>query len=104
LLAQDCFATAYQSFDLCALWFEHVGAPAGYKPFVVIGRDEAGNPLFVWPLVRKSVGGCQVASFFCGRHANDGTVLWRHDVAAGATQRDLQTAPTFAGQKLQPVA
>jgi CelD/BcsL family acetyltransferase involved in cellulose biosynthesis len=91
LLAQDCFATAYQNFDLCALWFAHVGAPAGYTPFVVIGRDEAGNPLFVWPLVRKSVGGCQVASIFCGRHANDGAVLWRRDVAASATQRDLQT-------------
>jgi CelD/BcsL family acetyltransferase involved in cellulose biosynthesis len=89
LLAQDCFATAYQNFDLCALWFEHVGAPAGYKPFVVIGRNEASNPLFVWPLVQKSVGGCKVASFFCGRHANDGTTLWRSDLAASVTLPDL---------------
>lgn len=90
LLAQDCFATAYQDFDLCALWFEHVGAPAGFRPFVVIGRDAVGSPLFVWPLVRKSVGGCQVASFFCGRHANSGTTLWRNDIVANVTLSDLQ--------------
>jgi CelD/BcsL family acetyltransferase involved in cellulose biosynthesis len=90
LLRQDCFATAYQNFDLCALWFRHVGAPAGYKPFVVIGRDAAANPVFVWPLVRKTVGGCEVASFFCGRHANFGTILWRSDIAKGITQPDLQ--------------
>jgi CelD/BcsL family acetyltransferase involved in cellulose biosynthesis len=90
LLAQDCFATAYQDFDLCALWFKHVGAPAGYSPFVVIGRDDAGNPLFVWPLVTKAAGGCRVASFFCGRHANDGTTLWRKDAAASVTLPGLQ--------------
>ena len=90
LLRQDCFATAYQDFDLCALWFQHVGEPAGFKPFVVIGRDAAGSPLFVWPLVRRSVGGCQVASFFCGRHANFGTTLWRKDIAQSISQADLQ--------------
>jgi CelD/BcsL family acetyltransferase involved in cellulose biosynthesis len=90
LLKHDCFATAYQDFDLCALWFEHVGGPAGFEPFVVIGRDATGDPLFVWPLVRKSTGGCQVASFFCGRHANFGTTLWRADVAANITLSDLR--------------
>jgi CelD/BcsL family acetyltransferase involved in cellulose biosynthesis len=91
LLAQDCFATAYQTFDLCSLWFEHVGAPAGYHPFVVIGRDSTGSPLFVWPLVRKSTAGCQVASFFCGRHANDGATIWRKDAAASVTLNGLRT-------------
>ena len=68
----------------------HVGAPDGFEPFVVIGRDAVGSPVFVWPLVRKSVGGCQVASFFCGRHANSGTMLWRNDIAPHITQPDLQ--------------
>jgi CelD/BcsL family acetyltransferase involved in cellulose biosynthesis len=89
LLKQDCFATAYQDFDLCDLWFRHVGRPAGYEPFVVIGRDIAGSPAFVWPLVRKRVSGCMVASFFCGSHANFGTIIWRRDVAAGVTPTDL---------------
>ena len=57
---------------------------------MVIGRDPAGSPVFVWPLVRKTVGGCEVASFFCGRHANFGTILWRKDVALAITQPDLQ--------------
>ncbi|MFZ5693750.1 MAG: GNAT family N-acetyltransferase [Pseudomonadota bacterium] len=91
LLAQDCFATAFQDYDLCALWFENVGAPAGYRPFVVIGRDQAGNPLFVWPLVTHAVAGCRVASFFCGRHANDGATLWRRDAAASITLSGLHT-------------
>jgi CelD/BcsL family acetyltransferase involved in cellulose biosynthesis len=90
LLARDCFGTAYQDFDLCALWFQHVGKPAGYTPFVVIGRDGAGAPAFLWPLVRKQAGGCMVASFFCGRHANFGATLWRRDVAAGVTLADLR--------------
>jgi CelD/BcsL family acetyltransferase involved in cellulose biosynthesis len=90
LMRQDCFGTAYQDFDLCALWFQHVGAPAGFKPFIVIGRDAAGSPVFVWPLVRKTIAGCQVASFFCGRHANFGTTLWRKDIAAGIAQPNLQ--------------
>jgi CelD/BcsL family acetyltransferase involved in cellulose biosynthesis len=105
LLAQDCFATAYQDFDLCALWFRHVGAPAGFRPFVVVGRDAAGNPLFVWPLVRKSVGGCQVASFFCGRHANAGTTLWRNDIAANITLPDLQAIlQTIAARGIDALA
>ena len=90
ILNEDCFATAYQNFDLCALWYQHVGEPAGYEPCVVIGRDTSGRPAFVWPLVRKTVGGCQVASFFCGRHANFGTTLWRKDVAVTVTLPDLQ--------------
>lgn len=90
LLAHDCFGTAYQDFDLCALWFHHVGRPAGYAPIIVIGRDNTGAPAFVWPLVRKPVGGCKVASFFCGRHANFGATLWRKDVAADVTLVDLR--------------
>lgn len=91
LLEQDCFATAYQGFDLCALWFEHVGGPAGFEPFVVIGRDAGGRPVFVWPLVRKRTGPFMIASYFLGRHANAGTAIWRRDAAQGMTQPELDT-------------
>ncbi|MGE3989205.1 GNAT family N-acetyltransferase [Pseudorhodoplanes sp.] len=90
LLAQDGFGTAYQDFDLCALWFRHVGRPAGFEPFVVIGRNAVGDPLFLWPLVRRTVGGCRVASFFLGRHANSGSVLWRRDVAQAMSLPELE--------------
>jgi CelD/BcsL family acetyltransferase involved in cellulose biosynthesis len=89
LLEQDCFATAYQDFDLCALWLEHVGKRSGFEPIVLTGRDAAGQPLFVWPLVRKRSGPCMVASFFLGRHANAGTPIWRRDVAARLAPSDL---------------
>ena len=53
----------------------HVGAPAGGEPFIVIGATPPARRCFVWPLVRKSAGRCQVATYFCGRHANSGTTL-----------------------------
>ena len=102
LLRQDCFATAYQDFDLCALWFRHVGAPAGFEPFVAIGRDTAGQPLFVWPMVRRQAGGCQVAQFFCGRHANVATTNWRMDVAA--LEAAVAAGERFVGESVSPVA
>jgi CelD/BcsL family acetyltransferase involved in cellulose biosynthesis len=83
-------ATAYQNYDFCAFWFRHVGKPAGMRPFIVIGRDERGAPLFLWPLVRHRLGPCEVASFFCGRHATFGTTLWRSDIAASLTEPDLR--------------
>ncbi len=75
LSAPDNLVTAYQNFDFCALWLRHVGAAAGMQPFIVIGRDTTGAPLFLWPLVRTRIGPCQVATYFCGSHANFRTTL-----------------------------
>ena len=90
LSAQGNFATAYQSYDFCALWFRHIGEPAGMRPFVVIGRNDCGAPLFLWPLVRSKLGPCDVASYFCGSHATLRTTLWRGDIAASITEQDLR--------------
>jgi CelD/BcsL family acetyltransferase involved in cellulose biosynthesis len=89
LSGPDNLATAYQNYDFCALWFRHVGKPAGMRPFIVIGRDDRGNPLFLWPLVRRRLGSCEVATYFCGSHATFRTTLWRSDIAAHVTQQDL---------------
>lgn len=91
LAAPDNYATAYQSYDFCALWLRHVGGPAGMTPFIVIGRDDQGNPLFLWPLVRRKVGSLEVATFFCGGHANFQTTLWRSDMPGGITAADLRS-------------
>jgi CelD/BcsL family acetyltransferase involved in cellulose biosynthesis len=90
LFEQGGFATPYQHYDFCALWFEHVGAPAGNKPLIVIGYDAAGLPIYLWPLVTSKSGPCRIATFFCGRHANFGTNLWRSDVVQGVTAADLR--------------
>lgn len=90
LCAQGNFATAYQNYDFCALWLRHVGAPSGAKPFIVIGRDDDGSAVFLWPLVRRKLGPLQVATYFCDSHANFRTALWRGDIAASVTAADMR--------------
>jgi hypothetical protein len=40
-------ATAYQRFDLLSAWHRHVGASSGITPFIVVGFNRAGEPLFL---------------------------------------------------------
>jgi CelD/BcsL family acetyltransferase involved in cellulose biosynthesis len=91
LATPNNYATAYQDYDFCALWLRHVGGPAGMTPFIVIGRDDEGSPLFLWPLVRRKVGSLTVATYFCGDHANFRTTLWRRDMPGSITAQDLHS-------------
>jgi CelD/BcsL family acetyltransferase involved in cellulose biosynthesis len=75
-------ATPYQRFDFLSLWQQHVGAPAGVRPCIVVGFNALGTPLLLLPLGLRSVGGLRVAEFLGGKHANFNLGLWRRDVAA----------------------
>lgn len=75
-------ATPYQRFDFLKLWQQHVGAPAGVRPCIVIAFNALGAPLLLLPLGLRSVGGLRVAEFLGGKHANFNLGLWRRDVAA----------------------
>ena len=44
----DC--TVFQTFDWLAAWQRHIGARGGVAPAIVIGRDAAGEILFLLPL------------------------------------------------------
>src|ERR1700688_5075558 len=44
----DC--TVFQSFDWLATWQRHIGARDGTMPAIVVGRDGAGDMLFIFPL------------------------------------------------------
>ena len=90
LCGPDSLATAYQNYDFCALWFRHVGEPSGARPLIVVGRNDAGQPVFVWPLVRRVTTYGTVATFFCGNHANFHTTLWCANAAAGVRKQDLR--------------
>lgn len=81
-------ATPYQSYDFLKFWQRHVGAACGMTPFIVVGFNAAGVPLFLWPLGRRRLGGLRVVEFLGGKHANFNMALWRRDVAAtiGAAQ------------------
>jgi CelD/BcsL family acetyltransferase involved in cellulose biosynthesis len=43
----DC--TVFQSYDWHALWWKHIGAPAGSEPVIIIGREHE-RVLFILPL------------------------------------------------------
>ena len=82
LEADDAWATPYQRFDLLAAWQRHVGARNGIVPFIVIGFDAAGRPLFLLPLGRKRMGPLSVAGFLGSKHASFNIGLWARDLAA----------------------
>jgi CelD/BcsL family acetyltransferase involved in cellulose biosynthesis len=89
-LEPDAWATPYQRFDLLAAWQHHVGDPKGIVPFIVIGFDVAGRPLFLWPLGRKRIGPITVAGFLGSKHASFNIGLWRRDLAAAISASDIR--------------
>ena len=86
----DAWATPYQRFDLLAAWHRHVGVGKGIVPFIVIGFDGAGRPLFLWPFGRKQVGPFTVAGFLGSKHASFNIGLWRRDIAATIDEGDVR--------------
>jgi CelD/BcsL family acetyltransferase involved in cellulose biosynthesis len=46
--------TVFQTFDWLSTWQSHIGARAGVRPAIVVGRD-AGGILFVLPLSTRAV-------------------------------------------------
>jgi len=84
-------ATPYQRFDFIAPWLRHVGHRQGVRPFLVVGCDARGAPLFLLPLGRTRRGPLEVAGFLGGKHVNFNVALWRREVAAaldrGAMER-----------------
>ena len=86
----DAWATPYQRFDLLAAWQHHVGVRKGIVPFIVIGFDAAGQPLFLWPLGRKRVGPITLAGFLGSKHASYNIGLWRRDLAAAISASEIR--------------
>lgn len=83
-------STPYQRYEFLKLWQRHVGAAAGVTPFVVVGLDPQGAPLFLWPFGRRRFGGPQVVEFLGGKHANFNMGVWRRDVAESIEADDLR--------------
>jgi CelD/BcsL family acetyltransferase involved in cellulose biosynthesis len=90
LEAGRALATPYQQFDLLSAWQYHVGARTGVTPFIVIGFDDAGEPLFLWPLGRTQNGLLKVVRFLGSKHANFNVGLWRRDSLAAIGARELR--------------
>ena len=84
-------ATPYQRFDFIAPWQRHVGCRQGVRPFLVVGSDARGTPLFLLPLGRTRHGPLDVLGFLGGKHANFNVALWRRDVAAALDRDAMET-------------
>jgi CelD/BcsL family acetyltransferase involved in cellulose biosynthesis len=78
----DILATPYQRFDFLKLWQEHFGTAAAVTPFIMVGFNAIGTPLFLWPFGRRTLGHWRVIEFLGGKHVNFNMGLWRRDVAA----------------------
>ena len=85
-------ATPYQRYDFLKLWQQHVGSAAGVTPFIVVGFNAGGEPLFLWPFGRRRLGRLRVAEFLGGKHANFNMALWRCDVAIQCDAADMAAA------------
>ncbi len=90
LEAARALATPYQRFDLLSAWQYHVGARTGVTPFIVVGFDDAGEPLFLWPFGRTQNGLLKVVQFLGSKHANFNVGLWRRDSLAAIGARELR--------------
>jgi CelD/BcsL family acetyltransferase involved in cellulose biosynthesis len=90
LEAASSLTTPYQRYDFMRLWQAHVGAAAGVTPFIAVGFNAAGAPLFLWPFGCRRIGGLRVIEFLGGKHANFNMGLWRRDVAGRIGANDLR--------------
>src|SRR6266851_4404543 len=87
---EHAVATPYQQYDLLELWQRNVGQRAGYTPFIVVGCDAAGQPLFLWPLALVKKGPVRMLQFLGAKHVNFNFGLWRRDAAATVTAADIR--------------
>jgi CelD/BcsL family acetyltransferase involved in cellulose biosynthesis len=82
LEGDDALTTPYQRYDWILSWQTHIGARNGITPFLVVGRELDGTPMFLWPLGTRRVGSITIARFLGGKHTNFNLALWRRDLAA----------------------
>lgn len=52
----DADCTVFQSFDWLCLWQQHIGSLTDVRPAIIVGRDPAGETLFILPLATQRSG------------------------------------------------
>jgi CelD/BcsL family acetyltransferase involved in cellulose biosynthesis len=86
----DCLATPYQRFDFLSAWQHHVGARTGVTPWIIVGFDDVGEPLFLWPFGRVKKGSLTIARFLGSKHANFNMGLWQREILPTITAARLR--------------
>jgi CelD/BcsL family acetyltransferase involved in cellulose biosynthesis len=82
-------STPYQRYDFIAPWQRHVGQRLDVMPFLVVGTDRRGSPLFLMPLGRTRIGPLDVAGFLGGKHANFNYGLWNRGLLVNLGPTEL---------------
>lgn len=62
--------TPYQRRGFVEGWWREIGRPQAIAPLIVVGRDERGEPSFLWALGRRRRGPITIAEPLGGKHAN----------------------------------
>ncbi len=62
--------TCSQSLRWIEAWHRHVAMPKGAELAIVIGSDETGKPLFVWPFEVVTICGMRVLRWMGAAHSN----------------------------------
>jgi CelD/BcsL family acetyltransferase involved in cellulose biosynthesis len=89
LEGDSTLASPYQRYDWILSWQTHIGARSGVTPFLVVGRELDGTPVFLWPLGTRRVGPITVAGFLGGKHTNFNLPLWRRDLATSISVAEI---------------
>ena len=97
------WATPYQRYALLSAWQRHVGSPKGISPFIVVGFDAAGKPMFLWPFGRRQIGALRLAGFLGSKHASFNIGLWRRDLLQLIGAADMESLFARVAEHGDPV-
>lgn len=81
--------TSAQTYDWARAWAQHVLAPRGDKPVIVVGYGPEGTPLFLWPFEMENRAGFSVLKWLSQDHANYAMGLFAPDAARAFTRTDM---------------
>ena len=91
--------TAAQTYEWGRAWDEHVLAPRGDKPVIVVGYGPDGTPLFLWPFEMGTRAGLGFLKWLGQDHANYSMGLFAPEAARAFTRTDMSRLLHEAGRQ-----
>jgi len=91
--------TAAQTYEWGRAWAEHVLAPRGDKPVIVVGYGPDRTPLFLWPFEMGTRAGLGFLKWLGQDHANYSMGLFAPEGARAFTRSDISRLLHEAGRQ-----
>lgn len=92
--------TAAQNYDWGRAWAEHVLAPRGDTPVIVVGYAADGKPLFLWPFEMGTRARLPFLKWLGQDHANYSMGLFAPEAARSFTRTDMSRLLREAGRQV----